>query len=441
MRAFAVLGFTAVLAMAWAVQARDWPPPVSSRPGTVPGSVVGVDAKGRVAQITLSDGRTIVQEHSSDGRITAQRAANGSVIDVTYDARGRVETLTEQRVTARFVYDDANDLAGVVYGADAPRFLKTMSAVGLHPGDQARPVTTRGQDGHMTTAGNSIGQTRFDYVDAATMRQTLTVGAWSFWVQRKTAVGTVFLSDSAGGSYSYLMVGGHVTSIRDSGGRVLCTRTHDAFGRVLHVAVLGVIDIDYSYDKGFDWREKTVSLTTGVVVKRFSRADYDDATFDGSIHAHFRGPTGEPIAAVDGDHVTYNAGVLTPFVTLSADGKVEARSFAFGSSVAYSDDEIRFMADGSVKVLPALPHAEFTMAARTARPLEITIPVQQQAAALSQQQSSSVGSSATAHHRLVPAPLMMISTVTSCEWIPGGCTGTGGDTSTCFDGRMECSSY
>ena len=395
-----------VLTLAASAAARDWPAAVSHRAGAISGSVVGVDANGRVAQIVLSDGRIILIKHSTDGRITAERSSSGTDIAAGYDARGRLDTVTERGVIEKLVYDDANDIVGRLYGVDPSTFANAIESVGLSDhGDPHRAVITRDKGGRITSAVNDIGRTTLDYLGDSILRQTLAVGPWSFWVQRAIVGNTATLTDSAGGRYSYVMDGGLVTEIRDSAGRLLSTRTYDAMGRPLRSAVLGAVFIDYSYDAGFDWREKTVSLATGQIIGRFARRDYDDPSFDGSLHAQFRGPTGEWIASVDGDRVTYSAGVLTPFATLTTQGEVEARSFAFGSSVPYSDDEIRFMDDGSVKILPALPHAEYTLAARTVRPLTITIPPPLAATALHRPVSStSFSIQTTSRRKLLPSP-------------------------------------
>lgn len=169
----------------------------------------------------------------------------------------------------------------------------------------------------------------------------------------------VTLTDAAGGRYTYVLAGEWVTLIRDAAGRIVSTRTYDAMGRVMRVSVLGAVEIDYAYTGEFDWSEKVVSLAGGQMIGRFTRQDYPDPDLDG-IHAQFRGPTGEPVASFDGSQWAYSAGVLTPYVSLSSNGHVLARSFAFGSAVPYSDDEITILADGSVRVRPALPHGEFT---------------------------------------------------------------------------------
>lgn len=425
-------GFLAVTAIASGVSV---PVPANApaggrRLGSVAGSVVDLDSHGHVAKIALADGRTILQEYSPSGRITSQRAADGTDIKISYDARGRIENVKERGITRTWVYDDENNVAGTVVAATPAALVATMRSVGLSSGngDQQHPANASDHAGRLVSAQNALGRVRFAYVDSRTLRQTLDRSAWTFSVERKENGGTITLSDSAGGRFSYTLEGQFVTSVRDADGRVISTRTYDSMGRVLRMSVMGIVNIDYAYDAGFDWNEKTISLNTGEIIKRFARRDYADPDLDGRVHAEFRGPTGEVIAAVDGEQLSYRAGVLTPFVSLSADGQVLARSFAFGSSVAYSDDEIRITADGTVHVLAALPHAEFTVASRTVRPFDVSIPPRA---------SKVATAAATNNSRFKTAP-NLYSLVQSCEYVPGGCVDTGAGPS-CVPGNWDCS--
>src|SRR5437588_6939508 len=121
MKSYVLLVFS-MLTLATAAAAREWPQAVSFRPGAVAGSTVGLDSSGRVTQIILLDGRTILVDHSPGGQVTAQRASSGNTVEISYDAHGRVESTLEHGTRSRIVYDDGNDVAGVVYGRDPSSF-------------------------------------------------------------------------------------------------------------------------------------------------------------------------------------------------------------------------------------------------------------------------------------------------------------------------------
>ncbi len=366
--------FALSLALAVSALAAEWPKALTWRPGLVTGSVVGMDAAGRVVQLTLADGRTTRQDYLPNGRQNRQSTSTGRLLQIEYDAHNRVKSVSENGVTRWDVYDDEGDLMGAVqasnYG-DVVRLLKTLG-LRANGADQKQPLSTRGNDGQLSSATNDLARARFEY-GSSFVRQWLDTARWSFWVQRNLSRGTTAFTDSAGGSYSYVSDAA-TTRLLDAAGKVLVTWTYDSQRRLRRVDVVGTIVIDYVYDFTFEWTEKTIRQWNGQIVKRFSRRDYDDPADASAVRAQFRGPTGETLSEIDGDSVTYFAGVLAPYAHLTADGSVIDRVFSADSSVPYCNDEIRITSDGSIRILPALPHAEYTFASRSVQPFEITIP-------------------------------------------------------------------
>ncbi len=433
--------FALILAFAVSAWAAEWPKALTWRPGLVPGSVVGMDAAGRVVQLTLSDGRTTRQDYLPNGRRNRQSTSTGRLLQIEYDVHNRVKSVSEDGVTRWDVYDDGGDLMGVVqasnYG-DVVRLLKTLG-LQANGADQKQPLSTRGNDGQLSSATNDLARARFEY-GSGFVRQWLDTARWSFWVQRNLSRGTTAFTDSAGGSYSYVSDAA-TTRLLDAAGKVLVTWTYDSQRRLRRVDVVGTIVIDYVYDSTFEWTEKIIRQWNGQIVKRFSRRDYDDPADASAVRARFRGPTGETLSEIDGDSVTYFAGVLAPYAHLTADGSVIDRVFSADSSVPYCNDEIRITSDGSIRILPALPHAEYTFATRSVQPFEITLPfvVSQSVRALKTMNATSGKSASSPGKRLVPLPEMAIQ-IGYCDWISGG-TVDSGSGPVVTPGRWDCGSY
>jgi hypothetical protein len=432
------LVLTATVLVTVCVSAAEWPKPLTSRAGAAPGSVVGLDGAGHVVQITLPDGRTIHQDFLPNGKQNRQSTSAGHLVQIDYGIRNRVKSVTEDGITRWRVYDEGDDLLGIVQARSVSDVNHLLKSFGLRPNelDQKRPVLIHGRDGRLSSATSGLAQTRFEYGAAGSVRQWLEMPQWSFWVERNQSESGTALVDSAGGSYSYI-ADATATRLRDADENALVTWTYDSHHRVQRVNIAGTIVIDYVYGDGFDWHEKIIRQPNGPVIKRFSRRDYDDPADGSLLHAEFRAPTGERLAEIDGDSLTYTAGVLAPYAHLAADGHVIERVFTATSSVPFSDDEVRIQSDGSIQIWPALPHAEFTVAARPVRPFQITIPspvntTHHTAAAMS---LNATGVSSLGRH-LVPKPAMMIMYY-SCEWISGGSVDTG-DGPAVTPGRWDC---
>jgi hypothetical protein len=429
---------TITLAFTLCLSAAEWPKPLTSRAGAVPGSVVGIDGAGRVVQITLPGGRTIHQDFLPNGKQNRQSTSAGHLVQIDYGAHSRVKSVTEDGITRWRVYDEGDDLLGIVQARSVSDVDHLLKSLGLRPNDldQKRPVLIHGSDGRLLSATSGLAQTRFEYGTTGSIRQWLEMPQWSFWVDRNQSERGTALMDSAGGSYSYVS-DATATRLKDADDNALVTWTYDSQHRVQRVDIAGTIVIDYVYGEGFDWYEKIVRQPNGPVIKRFSRRDYDDPADGSLLHAEFRAPTGERLAEIDGSSLTYTAGVLAPYAHLAADGQLIERVFTAPSSVPFSSDEIRIQSDGSIQIWPALPHAEFTVAARSVQPFQITIPSavktsHHTAAAMS---SSGKGLSSLGRH-LLPKPAMMIMYY-SCEWISGGSVDTG-DGPVVTPGRWDC---
>jgi hypothetical protein len=333
-----------------------------------------MDAAGRVVQVTLADGRTVRQDYLPNGRRNRQSTSTGRLLQIEDDAHNRLKSVSEDGVTRWRIYDDADDLMGVVQARNYDDVVRLLKTLGLRANgaDQRRPLPVYGDDGRLSSATSDLARTRFEY-GPGFERQWLDTARWSFWVQRNRSRGVAAFLDSAGGSYSYVSDAA-TTRLLDAAGRVLVTWTYDSLHRLRRVDVIGMIVIDYVYDSTFEWTEKIVRQSNGQIIKRFSRRDYDDPADASAVRAQFRGPTGETLSEIDGDSVTYFAGVLAPYVHLTSDGSVIERVFSADSSVPYCNDEIRITSDGSIRILPALPHAEYSFATRSVQPFEITIP-------------------------------------------------------------------
>jgi hypothetical protein len=333
-----------------------------------------MDGAGHVVQITLDDGRTIHQDYLPNGKQNRQSTSAGHLVQIDYGARNRVRSVTEDGITRWRVYDEGDDLVGLVQARSVSDVNRLLETFGLRPDDldQKRPVFIHSSDGRLSSVTSGLAQTRFEYGATGSVRQWLEMPQWSFWVDRNQSERGTALADSAGGFYSYV-ADATTTRLRDADDNALVTWTYDAQHRVRRVDVASTIVIDYVYGDGFDWREKVIRQPNGPVIKRFSRRDYDDPADGSLLRAEFRAPTGERLAEIDGGTLTYTAGVLAPYARLAADGHLIERVFTAGSSVPFSNDEIRIQSDGSIQIWPALPHAEFTVASRPVQPFQITI--------------------------------------------------------------------
>lgn len=435
------INFALILAFAVSAWAAEWPKALTWRPGAVPGSVVGIDAAGHVVQVTLADGRTMRQDYLPNGRQNRQSTSAGRLLQIEYDARNRLKSVSEDGVTRWRIYDDGDDLMGVVqagnYG-DVARLLKTLG-LRANDADQKRPLPVHDNDGQLSSSTNDLARARFEY-GPGSVRQWLDTTRWSFWVQRNLSRGTTAFTDSAGGSYSYVSDAA-TTRLLDAAGKVLVTWTYDSQRRLRRVDVVGTIVIDYVYDSTFEWTEKIIRQWNGQIVKRFSRRDYDDPADASAVRAQFRGPTGETLTEIDGDSVTYFAGVLAPYAHLTADGSVIDRVFSADSSVPYCNDEIRITSDGSIRILPALPHAEYTFATRSVQPFEITLPfvVSRSVHSLKPASAPNGESGSSPGRHFVPLPEMSIQ-VGYCDWISGG-TVDSGNGPVVTPGSWDCGSY
>jgi len=399
-----------------------------------------MDAAGHVVELTLADGRTIRQDYLPNGKQNRQSTSAGHLVQIDYAAHNRIKSVTDDGITRWHVYDDDDDLLGVVQARSHSDVNGVLKAFGLRANDldQKRPVLIHGSDGRLSIAASDLARARFEYGAAGSVRQWIEMPGWNFWVERnQTERGTV-LADSAGGSYLYV-ANGTTTRVEDASGTVIATWTRDSQHRVQRVEVRSGIVIEYVYGDAFDWREKIIRVSNGPVIKRFSRRDYDDPADASPLRAEFRAPTGERLAEIDGQNVTYTAGVLAPYVHLTADGTLIDRVFTAESSVPFANDEIRLLSDGSIRILPALPHAEFTVASRAVQSFEVRIPsgVSSSSLAASTRVKSSINKSASAlGRRLIPVPTMMIMYYT-CEWISGGSVDTGSGP-VVTPGRWDC---
>jgi YD repeat-containing protein len=431
------LVLTITLVVTITVSAAEWPKPLTWRPGAVPGSVVGMDAAGRVVQITLADGRTIHQDYLPNGKQNRQSTSTGRPVQIEYAARNRIKSVTDDGVTRWQIYDEGDDLLGIVQArsySDVNRLLK-LFGLKADDMDQTRPVFVHGSDGRLSSAANALARTRFEYNGAGSVRQWLETPHWNVWIDRNQSERGIALMDSAGGSYSYIFEA-TTTRLLDAAGNVLATWTYDSQHRVQRVDIIGTIVIEYVYGAAFDWREKIIRQPNGPIIKRFSRHDYDDPADASSLRAELRAATGERLAEIDGNSVVYTAGVLAPYLHLTSEGKVIDRVFTAGSSVPYCNDEIRIQADGTIRIFPALPHAEFTVAARSVMPFEVRISstAYGSSQALKPARSSNGKGTSALSRRLVPVP-KLAAQFTSCEWIPGGTTSIDGMT---IPGRWDC---
>lgn len=399
-----------------------------------------MDGAGRVVQITLADGRTIHQEFLPNGKQNRQSTSAGHLVQIDYSAHNRVKSVTEDGITRWRIYDDDDNLLGIVQARSYSDVTRLLKAFGLRTdgADQKRPVLVHGSAGRLSSAVSDLARTRFEYGATGSVRQWLEMPQWSFWVERNQAERGTALVDSAGGSYSYSS-NATTTRLKNADGNVLATWTYDSLRRVQRLDVAGAIVIDYVYGDGFDWREKVIRQPNGPVIKRFSRRDYDDPADGSLLRAEFRAPTGERLVEIDGDSVSYTAGVLAPYVHLNSNGQVIERVFTAESSAPFSNDEVRIQSDGSIGIWPALPHAEFTVASRSVQPFQITIPFTMNsslhATAKARMSSSEKGPSALGR-RLIPKPAMMIMYY-SCEWISGGTVDIG-DGPVVTPGRWDC---
>ena len=187
MRTFVVIISLAVTVCA---SAAEWPKPITSRSGAVPGSVVGMDAAGRVVQITLADGRTIRQDYRPNGKQNRQSTSGGHLVQIDYAAHNRLRSVSEDGVTRWSIYDEGDDVLGIVQARSYSDVNHLLKALGLRTDgtDQKRPVLIHGSDGRLSDAASDLARTRFEYGAAGSVRQWLEMPQWSFWVERNQSV-------------------------------------------------------------------------------------------------------------------------------------------------------------------------------------------------------------------------------------------------------------
>lgn len=410
--------------LATVAAAREFPKAVTWKNSIVPGMIVGLDGNGRVVERIFPDGRIARQQFLDNGLISSQQSPGGTSIDCAYDDQRRLITVTENTAVRQQFFDVDGSVVGWLQGASAQDARRLFHELGLkESGDQLRPVVTGDASGRLQAVSNAIGTVRFAY-GSGTLTQTLDTGRWTFAVQRLEAGDATTLYDSTGASFTYHGAK-YVTSLEDEGGKRLVTREYDEKGRVVRAVFGQSIVIAYDYAGGRDWATKVVRTVGGQTIATFARRDYPDPRDDGQANGVFRGPTGEPIAEIADGRISYVAGVLTPYAHLTRDGVVEYRSFAFDSAARYSADEIRLMDDGSMVVLPELPHAEETLAARGVYPLRITISPRHETRL------------STSGRRIASN---LYSLYESCEWIPGGEVIIS-DGSSSTPGRWDCTTY
>lgn len=401
---------------------------------------VGRDERGRVVAVELPGGRVVRKHFDEQGRVARQQASNGDVITYTYSRAvpRRIESTEERGVRTELLYNKERSVSGSISArsvADAERVQRVLNAR-AHASQERAVRYSGGRAVSTTLPGVAV---EYGYGPGESdLRQTLRAAEWSYWTQRtKTPAGGVVFSDSAGATFQLRFEGGRGLLL-DGSGRLIASAEFDATGRIIRVTVQQAVVIDYEYEGGFHWTAKVLRFADGTVVRRIPRHDFPDPELDTVPRGQLKAPTGDAAAEYKHGALAYTASAHSVRSHLTSSGQVEYRTFSFFSQTPFGEDEIRLLPDGSIRVAPAVPHAEWTGVSRTVYPFSLLLPPAPAAVAASSSEVTPSSGRAKFSDRNPSANMYVVWT--SCEWIPGGIVSFEGEYSE-TPGRWACTSY
>ncbi|WP_046494589.1 RHS repeat-associated core domain-containing protein [Streptomyces odonnellii] len=277
------------------------------------------DAQGRVETVTGPDGSVTRTGYDSLGRVTKTTDPTGAVSATTYDVLGRVKTQTASGTTVTSTYDSAGQLkstttaGGAVtsYTYDQDGRLKTVTdprgnAEGADPADYTTTYTYD-RDGNRTDITNPLGDTVHTDYDPAGQPTKVTDADGHSTDYRHDDVGNVdqvTTATDAVTKYDYDTLGQlkSVTTPKNT----TYSYTYDAAGRIKTTTTPEGRTTSYTYTPG--GRPDTVTLPdegTAPLGKRSLDDQWNSPALAASGNIHYRYDTlGRTTAIEYSDEIT-----------------------------------------------------------------------------------------------------------------------------------------
>lgn len=421
--------------------------PVRWDKGLKPNTRVGRDAQGRIVAIALPDGRIVRSAYDAKHNFLAQQATNGEVIRYRRGKKDRMEARIERGIETEFLFDSTGSIMATLAGSSPADRQRAARELGLQGWNGDRPRAAIGYDDLGRAISTTVAGVAVNYhygPGASDLRQVLKTKEWSYSIGRRAlANGGLEVSDSFGNAL-VLYRGKTQSAITNAEGRLIATCDYDANGRPVRLTASGLV-IEYVYGGDGEWSEKIIRHVDGAELRRFPRVDYPDPALGLQARGELRAATGDVVAQLDASGVTYTINsAIAPRVSRA--GELLYFSFSFPSQTRYADDEIRLMADGSIKLYPSLPHAEMTSASRRVQPVELSLPTSWRGAAIAAAPVKTTPSTLAAPAKpALKRPMRTAAewywTYQSCSYVPGGSTIIDGVENLVADGYWSCNTF